>query len=584
MQRKRSLKPLVVELRSEAETLTRRLNDSSTVVQRVVESVRVLDTAQANTRKALERTVDIVGLKTCVEEVSAAMQAENWEKAADVMQRHLKVVPAEDGGSGEEAAMQALRRSLAEMQKTISERCQTAADAGDQQAVQRFAKVMTKIGLGDQGLSRFTDFIAIRVETDTKSQVQGLKSVVAMGAKGSNVALFAQCLTKVLEIVAKAVDEAEELIAQKSKDLEGSAPASCLTQVMTALYAKAAPHIAEVLKLLYERHNIGNLSRKYRDEARLENRVALELDEKLEEVSLCLQRLEQFNWYLTGRLHSAANTAAAAKAAAAAAAGETTLPLGAVQEREREVLQGLDVARQLPRVEAVEISKAELISGYIPLEEAFMRHSVEKGIRNTDREEDSSVSALVDEVFYVLKKCTRRALVTSSLNAMGDVIMYAHTLLVTTYKDALHTMLAATDRSGEMQMSGGIANLLAGTTMGEQVKNLSRRQVAEVFDGTCYNNIEASTANVTKLHQALQNEIKLIYRGAAKREEEKAREVLSELASASHVLEKELSDSISRLATVLQGFFAPHVKAFEVFLFSFSPYVAGLCCAACQSI
>ena len=52
-------------------------------------------------------------------------------------------------------------------------------------------------------------------------------------------------------------------------------------------------------------------------------------------------------------------------------------------------------------------------------------------------------SPLVDEVFYVLKKCTRRALVTSSLNAMGDVIMYAHTLLVTTYKDSLHSMLAA---------------------------------------------------------------------------------------------------------------------------------------------
>jgi len=38
---------------------------------------------------------------------------------------------------------------------------------------------------------------------------------------------------------------------------------------------------------------------------------------------------------------------------------------------------------KLPRVEAVEIVKAELISGYIPLEEAYMRHSVEKGMRNT---------------------------------------------------------------------------------------------------------------------------------------------------------------------------------------------------------
>ena len=178
VQRKRLHKPLVVELRSEAESLTRRLKDSSTIVQRVVESVRVLDTAQANTRKALERTVDIVGLKTCVEQVSAAMHAEKWETAADVMARHLTAVPVEDRGAGEEAALHALRRSLEEMQKTVSEKCQAAAAAGDHKAVQRFAKVMAKIGLGDEGLTRFTDFIALRVETDTQNHVDGLKSVL----------------------------------------------------------------------------------------------------------------------------------------------------------------------------------------------------------------------------------------------------------------------------------------------------------------------------------------------------------------------------------------------------------------------
>jgi len=57
------------------------------------------------------------------------------------------------------------------------------------------------------------------------------------------------------------------------------------------------------------------------------------------------QRLEQFNWYLTSRLHTAANAASAAAAAAAAAAGEEASPLGVVEEREREVLQHLDVAR-----------------------------------------------------------------------------------------------------------------------------------------------------------------------------------------------------------------------------------------------
>lgn len=56
------------------------------------------------------------------------------------------------------------------------------------------------------------------------------------------------------------------------------------------------------------------------------------------------------------------------------------------------------------------------------------------------------VSSLVDEVFFVLKRSTHRAVRTSSLNAMGDVIMYVSTLLVTTYKEALEYLLASTDR------------------------------------------------------------------------------------------------------------------------------------------
>jgi hypothetical protein len=101
----------------------------------------------------------------------------------------------------------------------VRERCQAAADAGDAEALQRLAKIMTKIGLGDQALTLFTDFIAVRLQSDTEGKVQALKGVVAMGAKGANVALFADCLTKVLECVAKAVEETEQLLEQKKTPL-----------------------------------------------------------------------------------------------------------------------------------------------------------------------------------------------------------------------------------------------------------------------------------------------------------------------------------------------------------------------------
>ena len=116
------LTSLVAELSSEGESLTGRLLKSSEVVQQVVESVRKLDVAQANTRRALARTTDILGLKSCVEEVSSAMNAENWEGAANAIQRFLHVAP--EDAQTEESALQSLKRSLVELKRVAVERCQ----------------------------------------------------------------------------------------------------------------------------------------------------------------------------------------------------------------------------------------------------------------------------------------------------------------------------------------------------------------------------------------------------------------------------------------------------------------------------
>lgn len=162
VQSKTQLRPLVGELEHEAESLSSRLKDLSKVVQQVVESVRVLDTAQANTRKALERTVDIVGLKTCVEEVTQAMGAEAWEQAATSIQRYLNVAP--EDSQAEEAALSSLRRSREQLQSVAVQRCEEAAALGDGAQVERFCKIMAQVEMGEQGVERYTDFLAGRVE------------------------------------------------------------------------------------------------------------------------------------------------------------------------------------------------------------------------------------------------------------------------------------------------------------------------------------------------------------------------------------------------------------------------------------
>jgi hypothetical protein len=145
---------------------------------------------------------------------------------------------------------------------------------------------------------------------------------------------------------------------------------------------------------------------------------------------------------------------------------------------------------------------------------------------------------------------------------MGDVIMYVNTLLVTTYKEALEQLLSSTDRLGGMQIGGGIAQLFHGTTVGGQVADMSRRQVMDAFDGTSYNNFDVSAGYVAKLHESLGQELRRVFAGGNKKDEEQARECMSELTNANQSLRKSLEEAITRLAGGIERFFGPQLAAF----------------------
>jgi hypothetical protein len=189
---KRVLCSLVNELSSEGESLTSRLSKSSEVEQQVVESVRKLDVAQANTRRALARTTDILGLKSCVEEVSSAMSAENWEGAANAIQRFLHVAP--EDAQTEENALQSLKRSLVDLKRVAAERCQVrvsksstcmpttsgvpnpetllvlpccrqaAADARDDAGVVRFCKLLAQLDMPGEAASRYAQYAGLMAQ------------------------------------------------------------------------------------------------------------------------------------------------------------------------------------------------------------------------------------------------------------------------------------------------------------------------------------------------------------------------------------------------------------------------------------
>ncbi len=99
-------------------------------------------------------------------------------------------------------------------------------------------------------------------------------------------------------------------------------------------------------------------------------------------------------------------------------------------------------------------SVQELISHYCSLEEWFLFQNVQKAIVLDEREsEQSLVSTVVDDIFYVFKKCARRAFHTGSGIAICTMINHLNGVLVKHVREVLEAMCAETIAASKHMIS-----------------------------------------------------------------------------------------------------------------------------------
>lgn len=87
------LRSKILELTDDAVGLSKSVTETCTEAEVVVKKVRELDLVTSRTRASMKRVEDIVGLKTCIEEVDKAVKSEQYEAAANALQRYLGVAP-----------------------------------------------------------------------------------------------------------------------------------------------------------------------------------------------------------------------------------------------------------------------------------------------------------------------------------------------------------------------------------------------------------------------------------------------------------------------------------------------------------
>ncbi|KAJ4847456.1 Golgi transport complex subunit 4 [Turnera subulata] len=168
---------------------------------------------------------------------------------------------------------------------------------------------------------------------------------------------------------------------------------------------------------------------------------------------------------------------------------------------------------------------------YVILEGFFMVENVRKAISIDEHVADSLTTSMVDDVFYVLQSCLRRAISTSNISSVIAVLSGASSLLSNEYQEALQQKMREPNLGAKLFLGG----------VGVQKTGM---EIA-----TALNNMDVSSEYVQKLKHEIEEQCAEAFPAPADRERVKS--CLSELGDMSNTFKQALNAGLEQLLVTI---------------------------------
>ena len=159
--------------------LDQRISVTCGLAEKVSFKVRQLDLAKTRVAECQQRVHDLIDLKLCSEGVVTALNEEDYEKAAAHIHRFLamdesllRCTPSSAGSGagaavGIEGNIATLHEAEARLKGVVARRFDEAVKDEDLASIERFFKLFPLLGLHEEGLKNFTDYLATKLALDT---------------------------------------------------------------------------------------------------------------------------------------------------------------------------------------------------------------------------------------------------------------------------------------------------------------------------------------------------------------------------------------------------------------------------------
>ncbi|KAI6238067.1 Component of oligomeric Golgi complex 4 [Aphelenchoides fujianensis] len=433
-------------VQADAKQLNNSLNLVTNMAEYISGRVAALDQAKGRVVECMQLVNDLLDLRTCAEGVQRAMQAEEFDEAAQHIHRFLALdsavfrlgdqVGGKEAGQSMKHSYEVLRKAAADLKPIIERKFDEAQAEGDEAKMQRYFKIFPMINEHAAGIQRFGRHLVRGVEQMGEEQFRIMRAG-GTDEKRANV-LYADTLTNIVEGIARLIESQRALI-------DNFYGPDKLLDLLEILQVEADRQAARVLDEFVQKRQLDRKAQQVDRTMRSGGKAVEKMDARELDVVLSERRLGE------------------APVRALSESGDE--PALSPKPEDREVFE-FEELNEEERRQAAERAKAqraarnkkldallnrsllstkmqEILGKYVLMEQYYMQESVQKAIEMEDVEEGALTSSLLDDAFFIVRKCIRRSITSSSVDCVCAMLNNGCTVLETDFFGHLNRVIKA---------------------------------------------------------------------------------------------------------------------------------------------
>lgn len=487
-------------VKADSDHMLTNVRSTCDLADQVSGKVRELDLAQSRVNSTLSRIDAIVERGNCIEGVQKALETEDYESAAKYVQTFLRIDSEyKDSGSDQREQLMASKKQL---EGIVRKRLAAAVDQRDHPTILRFVRLFSPLNLEEEGLQMYVNYLKKVIGMRSRLEYEHLVELMEQSSGNQSNVNFVGCLTNLFKDIVLAVQENSEILRSLCGE-DGIVYAIC------ELQEECDSRGSSILKKYMDHRKLARLTSEINS---YKNRLSVgaaegpdprEIELYLEEILSLMQLGEDYTEFMVSTIKGLSSV---------------DPELG---PRATKAFRNGSFCRSIQ----------DITGYYVILEGFFMVENVRKAINIDEHVPDSLTTSMVDDVFYVLQSCLRRAISTSNINSVLALLSGSISLLGNEYQEALQQKMREPNLGAKLFL-GGVGVQKTGTEI-----------------ATALNNMDVSSEYVLKLRHEIEEQCAEVFPTPADRE--KVKSCLSELGEMSNSFKQTLNAGMEQLVATV---------------------------------